>query len=176
MKTYSKQAFFIFIGLSFIVTFHLFPQEKPADKVPETSEARVDKIFAALDNPSTPGAAVAVVKDGMVVLRKGYGCAQVEYNIPITPSTIFHVASVSKQFTAMAITMLEAQGRLSVDDDIRKYLPDMPDFGTKVTVRHLLHHISGIRDQWELFLLSGWHLDDVLTQGQILDLLKRQKS
>lgn len=175
MKKSLNAFLLIFTGLALVSTFYLYSQDKAAETAPETIEAKIDKIFKMMDKPSSPGASVAVVKDGLVVFRKGYGCAQVEYNIPITPSTIFHVASVSKQFTAMAITMLEARGKLSVDDDIRKYLPTMPDFGKKVTIRHLLHHISGIRDQWELFVMSGWRMDDVLTQQQVLELLERQK-
>ncbi len=150
-------------------------QEKKKEKPRSTVEAKIDKIFAGFAKPESPGAAVAVLKEGMVVFRKGYGSAQLEYKIPITPSTIFHVASVSKQFTAMAITMLEAQGKLSVDDDIHKYLPDIPDFGKKITIRHLLHHVSGLRDQWELLIMSGWRMDDVITQDHILDVVKRQK-
>ena len=118
---------------------------------------------------------MAIIKDGMVVYRKGFGSAQLEYDIPITPSTVFHVASVSKQFTAMAITMLEAAGKLSADDDIRKYLPEMADFGKTITIRNLLHHTSGLRDQWELLILSGWRMDDVITQADIMDRLKRQR-
>jgi len=138
-------------------------------------EAKVDALFSMWNSLDTPGAAVAVIKDGMVVYRKGFGCAQLEYGIPITPSTVFHVASVSKQFTAMAITMLEAQGKLSAEDDIRKYLPELADFGKTITIRHLLNHTSGLRDQWDLMVLSGWRMDDVITQAQIMDRLKRQK-
>jgi CubicO group peptidase (beta-lactamase class C family) len=138
-------------------------------------ESRVDAFFSKWNTLDSPGAAVAVVKDGMVIYRKGFGCAQLEYGIPITPSTVFHVASVSKQFTAMAITMLEAAGKLSADDDIRKYLPELADFGKTITIRHLLNHTSGLRDQWELLILSGWRMDDVITQADIMDRLKRQK-
>ena len=100
------------------------PQAQPAAKAELSLEAKVDALFAPWKSLDSPGAAVAVVKDGLVVYRKGFGSAQLEYGIPITPSTVFHVASVSKQFTAMAITMLEAEGKLSADDDIRKYLPE----------------------------------------------------
>src|SRR5512137_851945 len=152
------------------------PQTQPATSAAEPSlDSKVDALFAPLNSLNTPGAAVAVVKDGLVVYRKGFGCAQLEYGIPITPSTVFHVASVSKQFTAMAITMLEAAGKLSADDDIRKYLPEMADFGTPITIRHLLNHTSGLRDQWDLLVLSGWRMDDVITQAQIMDRLRRQK-
>ncbi len=149
--------------------------QKSAKAKPLTVEEKVTKLFEKWNNPDSPGAAVAVIKDGMVVYRNGFGSAHMEYNVPITPSTIFHVASVSKQFPAFAITMLEEQGKLSVDDDIRKYLPWMPDFGHKVTIRHLLNHTSGIRDQWELLIFSGWRMEDVMTQKDILYLLKRQR-
>ncbi len=154
------------------------PSQTPAPSAakPEPSlDAKIDALFAPWKGLDSPGAAVAVVKDGLVVYRKGFGSAQLEYGIPITPSTVFHVASVSKQFTAMAITMLEAEGKLSADDDIRKYLPEMPDFGATITIRHLLNHTSGLRDQWELLILSGWRMDDVITQDHILDRLRRQK-
>ncbi len=138
-------------------------------------EAKVDALFSKWNSLDTPGAAVAVVKDGLVVYRKGFGCAQLEYGIPITPSTVFHVASVSKQFTAMAITMLEEAGKLSANDDIRKYLPEIADFGKTVTIRHLLNHTSGIRDQWDLLILSDWRMDDVITQADIMGRLRRQR-
>src|SRR5712691_1870994 len=92
-------------------------------------------------------AAVAIVKNGLVMYQKGYGSANLEYDIPITSSTVFHVASVSKQFTAFAITVLVHEGKLSLDDDIRKYLPELPAFGATITIRHLIHHTSGLRDE-----------------------------
>jgi CubicO group peptidase (beta-lactamase class C family) len=149
------------------------PQAAPGND--QSLESKVDALFSKWNSLNTPGAAVSVIKDGMVIYRKGFGCAQLEYGIPITPSTVFHVASVSKQFTAMAVTMLEAAGKLSADDDIRKYLPEMPDFGPTITIRNLLNHTSGLRDQWDLMRLSGWRMDDVITQAQILDRLRRQK-
>jgi CubicO group peptidase (beta-lactamase class C family) len=145
---------------------------------PESSktEEKVDQIFEPWAKPDSPGAALAVVKGNKVVYSKGYGSANLEYGIPITPSTIFHVASVSKQFTAFAIALLSDQGKLSLDDDIRLYLPEIPDFGRIITIRHLVHHISGLRDQWELLAMAGWRLDDVITKNQIMKLVSRQKS
>src|SRR5215468_7599068 len=115
--------------------------------------SKVDRLFSDVDKPESPGAAIAVIKDGAVVYKRGYGIANLEYNVPITPSTVFHVASVSKQFTAFAIMLLAKQGKLSIDDDIRKYLPEVPDFGKTITIQHLLHHTSGLRDQWELLAM-----------------------
>ena len=136
---------------------------------------RVDEILKQWDNRTTPGAAVAVVQDGKLVFAKGYGIANLEYDIPITSNTIFHVASVSKQFTAMSLVLLEEDGKLSIDDDVHKYLPELPDYGAKITIRNLLQHTSGIRDQWQTLSLAGWRMDDVITQEQILRMLFRQK-
>jgi len=146
---------------------------KPVSDASLTS--KVDKLFAPWDKPDSPGAALMVFKDGMVIYKRGYGLANLEYSIPITPATVFHVASVSKQFTAFAITMLAKQGKLSLDDDIRKYLPEVPEFGKTITIRHLIHHISGLRDQWELLAMAGWRLDDVITKEHILKMVRHQK-
>lgn len=140
-----------------------------------TPEKQVDQLFAAWSDPNAPGAAVSVLKDNKIVLKKGYGSANLEYNEPITPSTVFHIASVSKQFTAFAILLLEQDGKLSLDDDIRKYIPEMPDFGKIITLRHLATHNSGLRDQWELLAMAGWRLDDVITKEHILKLVSRQR-
>ena len=99
--------------------------------------------------------------------------ANLEYNIPITPATIFHMASVSKQFTAYSIVLLAAQGKLQLDDDIHKYLPWFPDLKQKITIRHLLNHTSGIRDQWQLLAIAGTRIDDVITQEQIVKVLEQ---
>lgn len=140
-----------------------------------TVEGKVDQLFTAMDLPTTPGASLAVVRDGAIIYKKGYGMANLEYDIPISPSTVFHVASVSKQFTAFSVLLLESRGELSIDDDIRKYIPEVPDFGTTITLRHLLTHTSGMRDQWNLLAMAGWRLDDVITKEQILKLISKQK-
>jgi CubicO group peptidase (beta-lactamase class C family) len=138
-------------------------------------DPRLDQIFEQWTKPGAPGAAVAVIQNGKLVYQKGYGLANLEYDIPITPDTIFHVASVSKQFTAMALVLLEEDGKLSIEDDVHKYLPELPDYGHKIAIRNLLQHTSGIRDQWQTLALAGWRLDDVITQKQILRMLFRQK-
>ncbi|MGH7476975.1 MAG: serine hydrolase domain-containing protein [Longimicrobiales bacterium] len=137
--------------------------------------ARVDSLFAEWTAPGSPGAAVAVLKDGEIVLERGYGLAQLEHEVPITPATVFHVASVSKQFTAFAIALLAQRGELSLDDDVRTHLPELPDLGARVTLRHLIHHTSGVRDQWELLGMAGWRLDDVITKEHVLALMRRQR-
>jgi len=153
-------------------------QVKPAETSPapaESLESKVDKIFAEWDKWDTPGASLTVLKAGQIIYKRGYGCAQLEYNIPIMPSTIFHVASVSKQFTAFAAALLASRGKLSLDDDIRKYLPEVPDFGKTITLKHLIFHTSGLRDQWEALSIAGWRLDDVITKEHILKMVRNQK-
>ena len=138
-------------------------------------EPRVDALFARWTGPRTPGCAVGVARGGELLFAKGYGAANLEYDVPITPSTVFHVASVSKQFTALALALLVADGEVSWDDDIRRYVPELPDFGTPITLRHLAHHTSGIRDQWAMLQMAGWRWGgDVIRQADVLDLLSRQ--
>ena len=140
-----------------------------------TIEGRIDQLFVPWDKKDTPGAAVAVVREGKVIFSKGYGMANLEYDIPITAKTVFHMASVSKQFTAFAIAHLAQQGKISLDDPVQKYIPEVPEFEKTITVRHLVHHISGLRDQWTLLMMAGWRLDDVITKDHILSLVKNQK-
>lgn len=147
------------------------PASAPADSL----AARVDALFAPWNRAGSPGAAVAVVRDGELLYARGYGLANLEYEIPITPATIFHVASVSKHFTTFAVHLLAQEGRLSLDDDIRRYVPEVPDFGRTITLRQLIHHTSGLRDQWELLAMAGWRLDDVITREHILKLVENQR-
>lgn len=140
-----------------------------------TANAPVDQLFAEWDRPDSPGAALAVVRDGAVIYKRWYGSANLEYNIPITPSTVFDIASVSKQFAGMAVAMMIEQGKISLDDDIHKYLPEVPDFGKTVTVRHLVHHISGIRDWVQSLAIAGWRMDDVITFEHIMKMVRHQK-
>ena len=135
----------------------------------------VDAIFEEWSDPAGPGAAVAVTRNGRVVYSQGYGSAQLEYRVPVTPSTIFHVASVSKQFTTFAVALLARDGALSWDDELHTHLPELPDLGRPVTLRQLATHTSGVRDQWELLIQAGWRIDDVITREQILQLMQRQR-
>jgi CubicO group peptidase (beta-lactamase class C family) len=145
------------------------------EPVAATREGRVDQLFAVWDRPDGPGASIGIMQDGELVYASGYGEAQLEYHVPITPETVFHVASVSKQFTAFAVILLADRGLVSLDDDIRRYLPELHDFGPTITIRHLIHHVSGLRDQWDLLAFAGWRLDDVITRDQILRLIARQR-
>lgn len=139
--------------------------------------AKVDAVFADYDKDTSPGCAVAVYDGDRIAYRKAYGMANLDHDIRLTPSSVFHVASVSKQFTGAAILLLAQEGKLSLDDDIRKHLPELPDFGAKITIRHLANHTSGLRDQWDLLGLAGWRYSrDLITDDDVLELLTRQKA
>src|SRR5687767_14650217 len=139
-------------------------------------QARVDEIFKEFTVPGSPGCTVAVYQDGTTVLSRAYGMANLDHDVPLTPSSIFHVASVSKQFTAAAILLLAQDGKLTLEDDIRKHVSELPDFGKKITIRHLIHHTSGIRDQWSLLGFAGWRYSrDLITDDDVLALLSRQR-
>ena len=145
-------------------------------QIPDSLSKKVDAIFAEYDKTNSPGCALAILKDGKIIYKRGYGMSNMEYNIAITPTSIFHIASISKQFAAAAIVRLSLEGKLLLDDDIRKYIPEVPDFGHKITFNNLIHHTSGIRDQWTLQRLAGWRADDLITEKDILDMLARQKA
>jgi CubicO group peptidase (beta-lactamase class C family) len=110
-----------------------------------------------------------------MVYQRGYGMSNLEHAIAITPPSIFHVASISKQFTGFSILLLEKDGRLSVNDDVRKYIPELPSYGKTITIDHLLHHTSGLRDQWSLLGLADWREDDLITEDDVLRVVTRQK-
>ncbi|MDP6423221.1 MAG: serine hydrolase [Planctomycetota bacterium] len=142
---------------------------------PATRTDAIDTLCASMTKPGHPGVAVAVISKGKMMLSKGYGEANLEYGLPITSQTVFHVASVSKQFTSFAVALLEADGKLTFGDDVRKHLAYVPDFGKTITLRHLATHTSGLRDQWQLLGIAGWRLDDVITTEHILDMVRHQK-
>jgi len=139
----------------------------------------IDSLFAEWDKPDSPGCAVGVIRDGQFVYRHGYGMANLDYDIPNSPETVYYIASDSKQFTAAAIGLLVLDGKLSLDDDIRKYLPEVPDYsklyGVPITVGDLVHHTSGLRDIFTLMGLAGMRLEDVLTDDSSMALIARQK-
>jgi CubicO group peptidase (beta-lactamase class C family) len=142
----------------------------------ERPSEQVDKLFEKMDRTISPGCAVAAMRDGKILYQRGYGMADLDHNVPITAETVFHVASMSKQFTAAAIVMLAQERKLSLDDEVRKYVPELPDFGAPVTLRQLVYHTSGLRDQWELLGLAGWRYSlDLITDDDVLSIMSRQK-
>lgn len=134
----------------------------------------IDAIFSRFTS-EVPGCAVAVYRNAKAIFAKGYGAANLEYGIPITPSTPFISGSVSKQFTAAAIALLVEDRRIALSDDVRKYVPELVDYGTPITIEHLVHHTSGLRDWWELVGLAGLRYDDTYTVQDVLDMTARQR-
>jgi CubicO group peptidase (beta-lactamase class C family) len=139
------------------------------------NEQRVDQIFAAYDNASSPGCALGVMKDDKFVYARGFGMASLELGVPISTQSVFYMGSIAKQFTATAVVLAAEQGLLSLDDDVRKYIPELPDYGHAITLRQMLHHTSGLRDFLSLLYLSGRHFEDIHSKEEILDLIVRQK-
>ena len=138
--------------------------------------SRVDKIFQKWNRTDSPGCAMSVMKDGAIVYKHAYGMADLDHNVTLTPASVFHVASMSKQFTAASIVLLAQQGKLSLDDDVHKYIPELADFGAPITIRHLVHHTSGLRDQWELLGMAGWRYSlDLITDDDVMSVVSRQK-
>ena len=141
----------------------------------ETTD-KVDRLFAAWDKTTSPGASLAVIKDGKIVYERGYGMAKLEDEIVNTPDKVFDIGSVSKQFTAACVAMLVREGKVGLEDDIRKYIPEMPAYEKPVTVNHLLHHTSGLRDYNALLELAGFRADaDSPTVEEALEIVRRQK-
>jgi len=142
--------------------------------VSDAMTPRIDSVFSRY-TASTPGCAVGVFQNGKIAMSKGYGLASVEFAAPITARTPFIMGSVSKQFTAAAIALLVEQGRISLTDDIRKYVPELHDYGKRVTIDHLVHHTSGIRDWWALVDAAGMRPDDGYTSDDVLALAAKQR-
>jgi CubicO group peptidase (beta-lactamase class C family) len=136
----------------------------------------VDAVFAEYDRPDAPGCAVGVYQDGAVRYARGYGLADLERRVPIGPETVFDIGSTSKQFTATAILLLAQEGKLSLDDDVRRFLPELPEYQRPITVRHLLHHTSGVRDYIGLLRLAGMRYDDVTTDADAFQMIVRQRA
>ncbi|HTN07745.1 serine hydrolase domain-containing protein [Agriterribacter sp.] len=165
------------IKLLVVFAFACLPiNNATAQSIPDSVTQKIDKLFSQWNNPNTPGFAIGVVRNDSLIYAKGYGMANLEYGVPISSETIFHMASVSKQFTAYSIVLLAGQGKLRLDDDIHQYLPWFPDLKEKITIRELLNHTSGIRDQWQLLAIAGTRLDDVITQDHIVKILGKQQA
>ena len=139
--------------------------------------AAADSVFTRWDSTTTPGCAVGIEQNGNVLLEKGYGMADLETGTKITPQTILESGSVAKQFTAAATLLLAADGKLSLDDTVQQYVPELPRYGRPLTIRHLLTHTSGLRDWSNLVALQGWPRGErAHTQADLLDVVFRQKA
>ncbi len=136
---------------------------------------QIDSLFQIWNQPNHPGGTVGVMKNGKTLFLKAYGLASLDYLVPNSTETIYNTASVSKQFTSMGIVLLHLQGKLSVDDDIRKHIPELPDFGETITIRHLMHHTSGLRSLHALLGLAGWRSDDRRSNEDLYRFMERQQ-
>lgn len=150
------------------------PREARAADAAAPSDAQIDAVFAPWSGDATPGCALGIARNGEPDRIRGYGMANLEHGARIGPETVFHTASISKQFTAFAIALLAQDGKLSLDDDVRRYLPQLPDYGKPITLAQLMHHTNGLREQGQLLNLSGWRGDDLYTQDDMLQALSRQ--
>jgi len=115
----------------------------------------IDALFERY-RPEAPGCELAISRNGQVIYSKAWGMADMEHHVPMTTTSISEAGSVSKQFTAAAILLLEQQGKLSLDDDVHKYIPELPDYGRPILLRYMMHHSSGLRDWGSIAAIAGW--------------------
>jgi len=137
-----------------------------------STDARIDPLFATWNRPDSPGCGVGVSRNGAVIYERGYGMASLERKVPITSSTVFHLASITKSFTAMSVLLAAERGPLSLDEDVSKYIPDWSNREHRVTIRHLLTHTSGLRDA---YVLQGWAPDNGNSNDALIKILSRQR-
>jgi CubicO group peptidase (beta-lactamase class C family) len=149
------------------LTIAVFAQDVPTQKV--------DQIFSVYDKPGSPGCSVGVIRDRDFIYRKAYGSANLELGVPLSPQSVFYMGSVSKQLTAAAVVLAVEQGFLSLDDDVRKYIRELPDYGHVITLRQMIHQTSGFRDFFTLLYLSGHDVADFNSPEDIFKIVVRQR-
>ena len=171
MKRVARTTVVCLAGLAAVLGAGLSAGSRPAG----SGNAAVDAVFEPFTRPGSPGCAVAVYRDGTIEYERGYGLASLEHDLPITPASVFYLGSVSKQFTAFAAALAIKDGRFSADDPIRKYLPELPEYASKITVRHLIHHTSGLRDYNTLLSIAGRRGDEAFDNATVLRITARQK-
>ncbi|WP_431122729.1 serine hydrolase domain-containing protein [Flagellimonas flava] len=157
-----------------LICFCCFLGFSPFYGVAQIQESQIDLVFKEWNETNVPGGSVGIIKDGELVFSKGYGLADLEHDIPNTPSTVFYIGSNGKQFAAFCVLLLEEQGKLKLTDDIRQYLPDFPEYESPITIENLLYHTSGIRDYSSLWDLQGRSYFDLITAAETYEMLKRQ--
>lgn len=136
--------------------------------------ARIDSIFTAYDDTRSPGCALGVIRDGELAFARGYGMADLEHGVPLSERSVFRIGSVSKQFAAAATVLLAQEGTISLDEPVRRWIPELPDVGSRFTIRRLLNHTSGVRDYLTLMSLAGKRDDDWYSDADVVDILARQ--
>ncbi len=142
----------------------------------QVSPEQIDRVFKKWNRMDTPGCVLAIIHAGEIVYQRGYGCANFEYDIALTPESIFDIGSTSKQFTSLCILILSRRGQISMDDPIQKYLPEIPQYEEKITIRHLVHHISGMRDYLMLMALANMPFENDYQEQEVIQLIARQKN
>jgi CubicO group peptidase (beta-lactamase class C family) len=153
------------------------PAHPQASQLSAAQLTRIDSVFARWSLPSSAGCALGVSHRDQVVLERAWGMAELEHRIPITPATIFEAGSVSKQFTTAAVILLSLEGKLSLDDDVRRHVPEVPDYGTPITLRHLITHTSGLKDWGAIAGLGGWPRGSrIYTHAHVLEIVGRQRT
>ena len=141
----------------------------------QPTPAAIDSVFARFNKPEMPGCVLGVVRNGQLIYQRGYGMANLDYEIPNAPQMIYYVGSVSKQFTAATILLMSQRGLISLDDPVRKYFPELPEYNKPLTIRHLVHHTGGVRDIYTLMSLAGIGMQDVLSERRALGLITSQR-
>lgn len=166
------------LAASSVALVALFASPAPAAEpaAPKDTKTRVDAVFAEYDRSDSPGCALGVYKDGRIEYARGYGMSNLELGVANSPQTVLDIGSTGKQFTAFSIQLLASDGKLSLDDDVRRWIPEIPDYGKTVTIRNLLHHTGGLRDYIVLFDLQGVVAEDLSTREDTLAVLARQKA
>ncbi len=160
--------------IAVLITLLVLSSQGPQGKTQDVG-ATVDALFADFGSGNSPGCVIGVVQRGKVMLSKAYGMADLEHRIPLTPQSSFYMASVSKQFMALTMLLLERDGTLRLDESVRKYIPELPSYADEITLRHLLHHTSGVRDYLTLGSLAGYSSDHVWTEQGALRTIARQR-
>jgi CubicO group peptidase (beta-lactamase class C family) len=171
LRIFTKRGFF---AVGCLLTFVLIWEPLSYAKADSLTE-KVDRLFISWDKQESPGCALGIIRDGKLIYARGYGMANLEHSIPITPKSIFRIGSTSKQFTTMCLALLEEDGKLSLDDSLSKFFPQMPKYAEDITIRHLIHHTSGLRDYLTLAEIAGIRDDDYFTDAEVIDFLVRQK-
>jgi CubicO group peptidase (beta-lactamase class C family) len=146
-----------------------------AQTLDAATEKKLDEVFAPWDKKDQPGGVVGVFMDGKVVYAKGFGLANMEHNVPMTADSVLDIGSVSKHFTSTCILLLQEEGKVNIDDEVQKYIPELPKFSKPITVRQLMNHTSGIRDYFTLFSIKGWNPLDTLENSRFLSLMSKQE-
>jgi CubicO group peptidase (beta-lactamase class C family) len=159
-----------------LIFLHFFYLHFISAQVNEFQRLSIDSLFLKCDHINKPGCALAIIQDGEITYKKGYGMADLERDVVIRPNTVFYAGSISKQFVASCALLLSERGELDLSESVQKYLPDFPEYGLPITVRHLIYHTSGIKDYFDLMEIAGINYLNQIERDRIYALIKSQDS